>query len=91
MNCLFGVINMNEIRKKLESLGYYLFNLEFNVFTKERGDAVIRIRYDKDYNFVDAYVCKKIGLCFRNQKQLDDLQIAFNTLKSDLKELENEK
>lgn len=82
---------MNEIRKKLEDLGYYLFNLEFKVFTKERGGAVIRIRYDKDYNFVDAYVCKKIGVCFRNQKQLDDLQIAFNILKSDLKELGYEK
>jgi len=78
---------MNEIRKKLESLGYYLFNSEFKVFTKERGDVVIRIKYDKHYNFVDAYVVKKIGVCFRNQKQLDDLQIAFNTLKSDLKEL----
>ena len=78
---------MNEIRKKLEDLGYYLFNSEYKVFIKERGDADIRIVHDLDYNYVDAYVCDKMSGFIRSQKQLDDLQIAFNILKSDLKEL----
>lgn len=78
---------MNEICKKLEDLGYCLFNLEFKVFIKERGDVVIRIIYNVDFIFIDAYVVKKIGVCFRNQQEIDDIQIAFNILKSDLKEL----
>lgn len=82
---------MNEIRKKLEDLGYCLCISTLKVFIKEREDADIRIVYDLDYNFVDAYVCDKMSGFIRNQKQLDDLQIAFNTLKSDLKELGYEK
>ena len=78
---------MNEICKKLEDLGYYLYNSEYKVFVKERGDTDIRIICNKDFNFVDAYVCTKMCVYIRNQKQLDDLQIAFNILKSDLKEL----
>ena len=82
---------MNEIRKKLEDLGYCLYIPELKVFEKERGDAFIQIRYDEDFNFEDACVGVKIGLYVRSQKQLDDLQIAYNILKSDLKELGYEK
>lgn len=79
---------MNEIRKKLEDLGYYLYNSEFKSFIKECGSADIRIKYNIDFIFVDAYVCPKMNVFIRSQKQLDDLQIAYNILKSDLKELE---
>ena len=71
------------LEEKLESIGY---NCEDSLFCKKFNDyCELAIEYE-DNKIKRSAVC--IAVAIESQKQLDDLQIAFNTLKSDLKELE---
>ena len=78
-----------KVEEKLEKLGYWIFTGENNVMIGCKClNAVyihMTIRDGKLYDF-DV----RGNLFIKHQSDIDNLQIAYNVLKSDLKELENE-
>lgn len=73
------------LEEKLESLGY---ECEDSLFCKKFSDSCELAIECEDSKIKRSAVC--VAVAIESQKQLDDLQIAFNVLKSDLKELEND-
>ena len=78
-----------ELKDKLKALGYRVMTCEnIMVGTKNFNDFYLDITLTNgiitDYEVMGSSFVK-------NQSDIDNLQIAYNTLKSDLKELENGK
>ena len=76
------------MKEKLKALGYRIMICEnIMVGTKHLNDFYLDITLTN--GVITDY--EVMGSAFvRNQSDIDNLQIAYNTLKSDLKELENE-
>ena len=76
------------MKEKLKKLGYRVMTCEnIMVGTKHLNDFYLDITLTN--GVITDY--EVMGSSFiRNQSDIDNLQIAYNMLKSDLKELENE-
>lgn len=76
---------MTKLEEKLLELGYTKYPLSKEVFIKQASSELwTYIWLNDDFNYVE---CSKIRAPydFKTQKNIDDLQIAFNILQRDLK------
>lgn len=71
----------------------YLISIGYEVFTEESGDFILRTK--KSGKFEQAivlfekendYYCVKVNDTIETQREIDDLQIAFNNLRRDFDE-----
>ena len=71
----------------------YLESIGYEIFVKESGDLILRTK--KSGKFEKAivlferesdYYCLKVNDTIETQKDIDDLQIAFNNLRRDFDE-----
>ena len=83
---------MSKLEDKLIELGYECYGLSPNGYCYNKrvnGRLDLEIVYDKTYrNRINDWKVNYYPVSVTSQQDIDNLQLAFNTLQKDLEELE---